>query len=86
MVVDDGSVVSDSVPVPVPVPVPVSGRCGVDVPVLGSSAKSPELWMIDPSLRERIRVDCTPGRDVRCERSEVTCCGTCVCVCLLSIS
>ena len=36
-------------------------------------ASSPVLWMMRPSLRERIRVDCTPGREVRWDRSAVTC-------------
>jgi hypothetical protein len=40
-------------------------------------ANCPVLWMMDPSLRERIKVDCTPGREVRCESSVVTCWGTC---------
>lgn len=42
-------------------------------------ANSPVHRMMDPSLRERMSVDCTPGRDVRCERSAVTCSGTCDC-------
>lgn len=42
----------------------------------GGEARSPVLWIMDPSLRERMKVDCTPGRDVRCERRAVTCCGT----------
>jgi hypothetical protein len=41
----------------------------------GGEARSPVLWIMDPSLRERMKVDCTPGRDVRCERRAVTCCG-----------
>lgn len=40
-------------------------------------ASCPVLWIMDPSLRERIKADCTPGREVRCESSAVTCWGTC---------
>lgn len=41
------------------------------------AASNPVLWIMEPSLRERMRVDWTPGRDVRCERRAVTCWGTC---------
>jgi hypothetical protein len=54
----------------------IGAERGVFVP-LSSGARSPVLWMIDPSLRERMRVDCTPGREVRWESSAVTCWGTC---------
>lgn len=37
---------------------------GVFVP-FSVGARTPVLWIMDPSLRERIRVDCTPGREVR---------------------
>lgn len=40
-------------------------------------ASSPVLWMMEPSLRERIRVDCTPGREVRWDSKAETCCGIC---------
>lgn len=44
---------------------------------LSGGASWPVLWIMEPSFRERIRVDWTPGREVRWESSAVTCCGTC---------
>lgn len=38
----------------------------------GDEAKSPVLWIMEPSLRERMKVDCTPGREVRWERRALT--------------
>jgi hypothetical protein len=57
----------------------VEGMCEVREVVFSSAdcANCPVLWMIDPSLRDRINVDCTPGREVRWESSAVTCWGTC---------
>jgi hypothetical protein len=49
---------------PFPVPFPVD-------PVFAASR--PVLCMIEPSLRERISVDWTPGREVRCESNAETC-------------
>lgn len=46
---------------------------GREVPFSSVCANSPVLWMIEPSLRERIKVDCTPGREVRWDSSAVTC-------------
>lgn len=40
-------------------------------------AKRPVVWIMEPSLRERMRVDWTPGREVRWERRAETCCGIC---------
>lgn len=45
----------------------------------GLDASNPVHCIMDPSLRERMRVDCTPGRDVRWESKAVTCCGICGC-------
>lgn len=45
----------------------------------GGFAYSPVLWIMEPSLRERMKVDWTPGREVRCERRAVTCWGIWVC-------
>lgn len=55
------------------------GMCAVREPPFSSviCANCPVLWMMDPSFRERIKVDCTPGREVRCESSAETCWGTC---------
>ncbi len=39
--------------------------------------KRPVVWIMEPSLRERMRVDWTPGREVRWERRAETCCGIC---------
>lgn len=36
-------------------------------------ASFPVTWMMDPSFRERMRVDCTPGREIRWERRFETC-------------
>lgn len=58
-----------------------AGGVGVALVVLflgGAEARSPVLWIMEPSLRERMKVDWTPGRDVRCESRAVTCCGICV--------
>lgn len=41
----------------------------------GGEAYSPVLWIIEPSLRERMKVDWTPAREVRCDRSALTCWG-----------
>lgn len=41
--------------------------------VVEVAANRPVLWMMEPSLRDRINVDWTPGRDVRCDRSAETC-------------
>lgn len=41
----------------------------------GGEANSPVLWIIEPSLRERMKVDWTPGRELRCDRRALTCCG-----------
>lgn len=48
-------------------------------------ASWPVLWMIEPSLRERIRVDWTPGREVRWDSNAVTCWGTCCVRCLVLV-
>lgn len=45
--------------------------------VVDSDANNPVLWIIEPSFRERINVEWTPGREVRWERRAVTCWGTC---------
>lgn len=37
------------------------------------AAKRPVLCMIEPSFRDRIKVDWTPGRDVRCDSNAETC-------------
>lgn len=37
------------------------------------AASRPVLCMMEPSLRDRISVDWTPGREVRCESSAETC-------------
>lgn len=37
------------------------------------AAKRPVLCIIEPSFRDSIRVDWTPGRDVRCESNAETC-------------
>ena len=42
---------------------------------LGLDARSPVHCIMEPSLRERISVDCTPGRALRCESRAETCCG-----------
>lgn len=41
----------------------------------GGEANRPVLWIMEPSLRERMNVDCTPGRDVRWDRRALTWCG-----------
>jgi hypothetical protein len=51
----------------------VSGE--VSLLVRFGGARRPVLWIMEPSLRERMRVDCTPGREVRWERSAETCWG-----------
>lgn len=78
MVVGEGSE-SASVPGPVVVVVVATvdveacaGPCDVGVDS-GEGAKSPVLWIMDPSFRDRMNVDWTPGRDVRCDRSALTC-------------
>lgn len=38
----------------------------------GAVASNPVLWMMEPSLRLRMRVDWTPGREVRWERRAET--------------
>lgn len=52
----------------------------------GDEAKSPVLWIMEPSLRERMKVDCTPGREVRCERRVLTWWGTWVVWFFVSVS
>lgn len=37
------------------------------------AAKRPVLCIIEPSFRDNMRVDWTPGRDVRCESNAETC-------------
>lgn len=47
----------------------------MDAPVDGASsgvARRPVVWMMEPSFRARMRVDCTPGREVRCDRRAST--------------
>ena len=41
-----------------------------------SAASNPVPCIMDPSRRERMNVDWTPGREVRWERRAVTCWGT----------
>lgn len=55
--------------------------CPVFVPV---EEIDPALWIMEPSLRERISVDSTPGREVRWERVAIMCCGTCYSVARMS--
>lgn len=78
---EDGVTVSVAVSVGVSVgalSVPEVGA-GVDAPLVTGvrlgGARRPVVWIIEPSLRERIRVDWTPGREVRWERSAETCWG-----------
>ena len=73
---------------PAPIDVPLfldDGGVGVvTVYVAGSDEDTnPVLCMIDPSLRDKIRVDWMPGRDVRCDNNAVICWGIGCCLTVL---